>query len=100
VRVQDTELTASLLEKLDKGESEAITLYKESSADILLIDERRGRKLAKEMNVNIIGSLGILLKAKVEGLIDRIKPSIEILRHSNIRITEDLYAFILQQSGE
>lgn len=48
----------------DAGESEAMVLYKQKSADKLLIDDKRGRKVAKINNINIIGSMGVLLSAK------------------------------------
>lgn len=42
----------------DAGETEAMLLYKEVSADYLLIDDKRGRKVAKINQIKTIGSLG------------------------------------------
>jgi len=78
-------------EILDKGESEAIALYLEKSADYLLIDEKKGRKIAIENEIKIIGSIGVLIMAKREGLIQSIKPSLDIIRHSSTRISNFLY---------
>jgi predicted nucleic acid-binding protein len=63
-----TELFRAIRLALHKGEAEAITLYKEKSADFLLIDEKKGRKVAEYYDVKIIGTIGLLLKAKQEGL--------------------------------
>jgi predicted nucleic acid-binding protein len=85
---------------LDRGEAEAVTLYKEKSADLLLIDEIKGRKIARYYNVNIIGTLGILLKAKKDGVLSSIKPSIDLLQKSSIRISDDLYKLALDTAVE
>jgi len=87
-------------EILDKGESEAIALYLEKSADYLLIDEKKGRKIAMENDIKIIGSIGVLIMAKRKGLIQSIKPSLDIIRHSSTRISDFLYEQALKIAGE
>jgi predicted nucleic acid-binding protein len=85
---------------LGKGETEAIALYWEKSADYLLVDEDKGRRFAKTNGITVIGSLGILLLAKEKNLITSVKPFIDILRASNIRIAEFLYQGILRLAKE
>ena len=51
----------------DAGETEAMVLYKQISADKLFIDDQRGRNVAKLNHINTIGSLGVLLVAKQRG---------------------------------
>lgn len=59
---------------MDSGESEAVTLYRELSADFLLIDDRKARKLAEALDVNCIGTLGLLLSAKDKGMVPALRP--------------------------
>jgi len=87
-------------ETLDKGEAEAIALYLEKSADYLLIDEKKGRKTAIENKITVIGSIGVLLMAKQKGLLQSVKPSLDILRHSSTRISDFLYEQALRIAGE
>jgi predicted nucleic acid-binding protein len=100
VEITDTELFRAIKLALHKGEAEAITLYKEKSADYLLIDEKKGRKVAEYYDVKIIGTIGLLLKAKQEGIVPRIKPYIELLQQSTIRIAPELYQRALERAGE
>jgi predicted nucleic acid-binding protein len=85
---------------LDKGEAEAIALYLEKSADYLLIDEKKGRKIAIENGIKVIGSLGVLIMAKRKNLLQSIRPSLELLRHSSTRISDFLYEQALKMAGE
>lgn len=59
---------------MDYGESESMILYKQLGADFLLIDDQRAREIAESLNINCIGTLGILIKAKKEGLLSALKP--------------------------
>lgn len=54
---------------LDAGESETLILYREKNADIRLIDEHKGRGIAKKMSVEYIGTAGILMLAFDKGII-------------------------------
>lgn len=58
---------------LDKGEAEVLILSQELNADLVIIDEIFGRRCAKQMNVKLTGTLGVLLKAKKQGIISSLK---------------------------
>lgn len=63
-----------ILEKttsLDKGESEAIILFSELKAELMLMDERRGREVALKLKIPLSGTLGVLLEAFDKGIISQ-----------------------------
>jgi predicted nucleic acid-binding protein len=98
--IKDDKFIHELAEILDMGEAEAIALYKVKNADYLLIDERKGRKIAESYNIKIIGTLGLLLLAKQKGFLESVKPCIELLQQSTIRIAPELFQMTLQRAGE
>jgi len=67
----------------------------------LLIDERRGRKVASRFGLNYIETLGILIEAKHKGLITAIKPIVDnLIIEAGFWIKNDLYDKVLQVAGE
>lgn len=84
----------------DAGETEAMLLYKEITADYLLIDDKRGRKIAKINQINTIGSLGVLLQAKRFGLIPHIAPLLEQIAASPVYLSESLIQTVLELADE
>ena len=66
----------------DTGETAAMLLYKQINADYLLIDDKRGRKVAAINQIVTVGSMGVLLQAKKAGLIAAVAPLLELLNDS------------------
>ncbi len=98
-RVKRVDLTLTQL-GLGLGELEAITLYKELNSDVLLIDDNRAKKYAMLNDVKVIGSLGVLIKAKEKGYIEEVKPLLEELQKSQVYISHKLIEKVLQICGE
>ncbi|MGB0932525.1 MAG: DUF3368 domain-containing protein [Chitinophagales bacterium] len=98
--VLEKEKIALLELQLDKGESSAIALALEKENSLLIIDERKGRVIAKKMGVAITGILGVIIKAKEIGVIEKVKPLIEKLESVEFRISEKLKNQILKKVKE
>ena len=86
--------------RLDYGEAEAIVLAGELKADILLLDEKKARRVAQANAQLVIGTLGILQIAKNKGLIPDIKTSLDSLIANGIWVSGGLYRSILQNNKE
>ncbi len=74
---------------LDAGEREAIQLAEETHADLLIIDEKRGRALAMQRNIRVVGTLGILGEAAELGLID-FAETLRRLQKTNFHLSDKL----------
>ena len=98
-RVKVVELNLTKL-GLGLGELEAITLYKELDAEVLLIDDNRAKKYAILNDVKVIGSLGILIKGKEKGYIEQGKPLVEAIMKSEVYISNKLMLKVLELCGE
>ena len=89
-----------LNDHLDKGESEVIALAKEKEISTVIIDEAKGRKIAKLHGLTVIGSLGILVLSKNKGLINQVKEYIQQMEEYGVRIGNDVKVQILIAAGE
>ncbi len=92
---------AELRSSLDVGEAEAIALAEEVEADIVLIDEMAGRETACIRGFTVLGTLGLLVRAKQSGLHPSVAPLLDRLRSElNFFISDELRRTILRQAGE
>jgi len=98
--VKDKKYQKFIENHLDAGEASAIALAMEYEDSLLILDDIRARKYAKQLGLTITGSLGVISKAKERGLIDKIKPIIEKLKDLDFRISEKIIKNLLERNKE
>lgn len=85
---------------LDPGETAAILLAESLHADLLLIDERPGRKVAQDRGLVVRGTLGVLVQARQSELLPALKPVFDALVAEGFRIAPALVREALAHVGE
>jgi predicted nucleic acid-binding protein len=85
---------------LDAGEAAVIQLALEQNIEMVCIDELKGRRAAVAVGLRVVGSLGLLGKAKTNGLITEVKPFLEKAIQAGIYYEEKLIENFLQSLGE
>jgi hypothetical protein len=85
---------------LDVGESEAIVLAQQVRCRLLLIDDRRGRHIAKHRGIPVSGVAGILLAAKQRHFIDTLLPVLHELAQEGYRLSPALVSEVARLADE
>ncbi|WP_053180393.1 DUF3368 domain-containing protein [Sunxiuqinia dokdonensis] len=85
---------------LDAGEASAIALALEKDDCLLIMDESKGRREAKQLKIKLTGTVGILIFAKEKGLIQSVTEIIEQIRRTDFRISETLIQEAKRKSNE
>jgi predicted nucleic acid-binding protein len=101
VHVEDSALRDELRAVLDEGEAEAIALAVERPGCALLLDESRGRRVAERFGLDVVGTLGVLVRAKRAGLVPAVRPLVAALREAHgFRVAAEVVASALREAGE
>lgn len=86
---------------LDEGEACAITLAEQVAADLLLIDEKKGRAVAEQAGLRYIGLVGVLIEAKRREVVPVLRPILErLVEDAGFRLAQPLYTAVLRTVGE
>lgn len=86
---------------LDEGESEALIMYDEQKADLLLMDEHKGRNVAKQLKIRYIGTAGILMLAYDKAMISAstVKECIDLMLANEIRLGKSICNTVMAHVG-
>ena len=98
IRVDESEQLSELKMLLDEGESEAIALAIKKKTP-LIIDEKKGRKIALNLNIDILGLLGVLyLNIKKDfATVDEVKNFLIVAKENGYRISDKLIQDMLKK---
>jgi predicted nucleic acid-binding protein len=103
--VEITEVTDKYKQQLlelhiDKGESSAIALALEIPNSTLILDDNKARKIAEHLGLTFTGTIGVIVKAKHQGIIPSIKPILENMKKTGFRISVEIEIQALKQANE
>lgn len=99
-KVTDTYKQQLLELQLDKGESSAIALALEIPESTIILDDIKARKIASRLGINYTGTIGVIIKAKLKGIIPSIKPIIEKIKQTDFRISVEIELQALKEANE
>lgn len=103
IRVQPLtrrETMPPLLARLDRGEAEAIMLALELQLPDILLDDRDGRRAARERGLQVIGSAGVAILAKRRGMVPIARPILDELRAAGLYLSDTAYRGLLTATSE
>lgn len=91
----------SLLALLDEGEAAVIALARARKITLVLIDEQKARKVARDIyGLTVIGSVHVLIEAKQRGLLERVGGAIQGMRDNGYRLHDTIVRYALEAAGE
>lgn len=94
-------LDALLSSQLDVGEASVLALARERPSTEVLMDERRGRRLAEQVyGLRIVGTGGLLLRAKTAGLIPAVTPLLNAMKSNGYHLSDRLLNAVSRAAGE
>ena len=86
--------------QIDRGESSAIALALETPDCTVILDDYKARKIAERLGINITGTVGVIIKAKLKGIIPSIKPFVEKIKLTDFRLSIDVEIAALKEAQE
>ncbi|MDE3259348.1 MAG: DUF3368 domain-containing protein [Gemmatimonadota bacterium] len=89
-----------LVTNLGDGEKEVLALGLETQSPLLLIDDRDARRYARTLELEVSGTLGLLLRAKEQGVLDAVRPVLDRLQSLRFRLNVGTRQKVLERAGE
>jgi predicted nucleic acid-binding protein len=98
LRITTPTLTFPETALLDRGETQAIALARELHATAILIDEKKGRRVARGFGFATFGTITVLELAAQHRLLD-LKSAFESLQRTTFQITQPLIDAALERDA-
>jgi len=86
--------------RLHDGEVEVMILAQEKNADLVILDDNAAKKTAKYLGLTVTGTLGVLLKAKKQGIITEVHTLLSEMKLNGFYISKAVEQIVLEQAGE
>ncbi|MCL2000467.1 MAG: DUF3368 domain-containing protein [Planctomycetes bacterium] len=93
-------VSAYILASIDDGEAAVIHLALERNVRYVCLDDRRGRRMAKALGLEVFGLLGLLTRAKRKGVIQALKPYVDNLLEAGAHYSPALVKAVLTNVNE
>jgi len=86
--------------QIDKGESSAIALALEIPNSAIILDDYKARKIAEQLGISFTGTIGVIIKAKLSGIIPSIQPLLQKIKQTNFRLSPEIELLALKEANE
>lgn len=96
----DRGVVAALKTQLDEGEASVIALAMEIGDVLVVLDDKKARRVARQLGLKVTGTIGLLVRAKRLGLVDAIEPLLSALERAGFRMSRALRQEALRLAGE
>lgn len=97
VEVERSDLFIEIFRELDLGETAAICYAIEQDAELILLDEKEGRRVAHDHGLSVTGVIGILLKGANESNVE-LEHELDALREAGFWISDALYSRVMEST--
>ena len=94
----DASLLRTEINGLDAGEASSIAFALDSKNPLLIIDERKGRRVAEQLKIEIIGTVGLLIRARTAGFIDNPETLLQRLESVDFRLNDFLKSILMEET--
>lgn len=103
VKVQEPanlDLVKDITSRLGSGEVSAIALALQWEDCSLILDDQKARKIAEGLGIQVTGTIGVIVRARLNGIIPSIKPFLHKMRQSNFRFSDEVELSALAEAEE
>ena len=86
--------------QIDRGEASAIALAIELPEALIILDDMRARKVAENLKLKVTGTIGVIIRAKLNGTIKSIKPILFKIRQTDFRLSDEVEKEAMKAANE